>query len=187
MYLLFGATYYASFAAHRLKGVLYTGGYGVPPVGGSSAAGSLFVQFRKGDRYKDLKAENDKIAGLNVDSSASYMATMNRFRNDPWFHRNVFKDKEVRAELKKDEKSENVEFSSMNAEERFLVKKEIGKGKKQVSPEQRVDIGYRYIDEFMQNRGDKDYMERMLQMIDGTVKSAKPGKIQNKQGVINDL
>jgi len=39
----------------------------------------------------------------------------------------------------------------------------------------------------MQKRGDKDYMERMLQMIDGTVKSAKPGQIQNVQGVINDL
>jgi hypothetical protein len=189
MYLLFGATQYADFVMHRIKSALYSCGYGVPPVGGSSVGGSSFVQFNKGDRYKDVKAENEKIAKMNNHQADIYLTHINGYKNDQYNDRDVFRDKAIRNELKAMEKEHanvSTELTSLSPEESFLAKKEFGEDIKNVTIVQRMDIASKYVDEFMAKRRDKNYIKNMVKMIEENVKTVKPGELLDGR-LVNDL
>ena len=181
---LFRGSFYSDMVTTSINTALYGYGFGSAIIGSSSQYGSV-IPYRKGDNYKLIKKENEKLAGKSsyygMATITTYEALYSEDRNKPFTKEGKRMIEEARSD------DDNLMYS-FSAPLRYEITKKYGQknDRDKIDNDLVLGITADKMGEFFKKKDDKKYLNSMLKEINNYMKLYEP-KPENATSLKDDL
>ena len=181
---LFRGTFFSDLVTGSINNALYGYGYGNAILGSSSQHANT-IPYRKGDDYKSIKKENDKLAGK---SSYYVMATITTYEALYPGDKNMPFTEQGQKMIEDAREDDYNMMNSFSAPLQYQLTKKLGKKKDrdQIDNELIMQLSAEKMSEFFKKKDDKKYLKSMLKEIKEYMKLYEPNP-ENASSLKDDI